>query len=333
MDFAEGTDELPVIDGLSQLLQGESSRQRIRAAESDGFDRQLWGRLLDFGLLDMAASAKPGEPGLGLLLRVSELCGSYLVAAPVVETLAAVQALLIAGQSAGEIDGVAQSIVGRSQLWAVTLDDGPSPIVSFGAHASTVLRVTPAALARFDGRGDHRRFVRVHGTIPAARYPMTDAGQVISWSAGQWRRSVSTWRVLAAGRIIGAARQAVREAAAYTAVRESFGVLIGSKQGVAHPLATAWTELTAAYELLRRAAWATETSSASAASLVDLACALTVESSRRAVGTALHVHGGYGACMEYDTQLFHQRVTAWSLLETPPQQIFQAHGCALVQGA
>ncbi|HLY81600.1 MAG TPA: hypothetical protein VKQ71_01375, partial [Acidimicrobiales bacterium] len=47
----------------------------------------------------------------------------------------------------------------------------------------------------------------------------------------------------------------------------------------------------------------------------------------------VHIHGGYGAALEYDIQLFHQRARAWSSMLGDPREELHAVGTCLLAAA
>jgi alkylation response protein AidB-like acyl-CoA dehydrogenase len=66
--------------------------------------------------------------------------------------------------------------------------------------------------------------------------------------------------------------------------------------------------------LARKAAWAHDRRPADAARLSSMAFLFGCEVAERAATSVLHFHGGYGFMLEYDIQLYFQRIKAWSLL-------------------
>src|SRR5262249_28864304 len=82
-------------DTFADLFATESSPERVRAAESAGFDPSLWKTLADLDALGMRVPEAKGGSGAGLLdaVIVAEQAGRHLASVPLIECLAATQVL------------------------------------------------------------------------------------------------------------------------------------------------------------------------------------------------------------------------------------------------
>ena len=77
-------------DTFDQLFGTESSPDRVRAAESSGFDKALWQQLIETGALGIRVPESAGGVG-GTLLEaavVAEQAGRHLATGPVIESIA-----------------------------------------------------------------------------------------------------------------------------------------------------------------------------------------------------------------------------------------------------
>jgi alkylation response protein AidB-like acyl-CoA dehydrogenase len=106
------------------------------------------------------------------------------------------------------------------------------------------------------------------------------------------------------------ADRSIAIAAEYARTRNQFGRLIGSYQGLSHPLADSATAIEGARLLTRKAAWAVDTNNPEHEVLASMAFINAWEVSQKAVSHCLRVHGGYGFMSEYDIQLYYRRVKA-----------------------
>ena len=131
--------------------------------------------------------------------------------------------------------------------------------------------------------------------------------------------AIEEWKLLKAAMLAGLARRAVEMAAVYAGQRQQFGKLIGSFQGIAHPLADALTEVDGSRLLVWHAIWAIARGDRDAAAYVSMAWWWATQASAKAVAHALHTFGGYGVSLEYDIQLYYRRGKAWALLAGDPQ--------------
>ncbi|MDB5393752.1 MAG: uncharacterized protein JWM91_1258 [Rhodospirillales bacterium] len=309
-------------DSVSKLLRTESTPVRVRAAEPLGHDPVLWASLVAFGIPAMRAFEAAGGGGMGLLdaVLVAEEVGRHLASAPVIESIVAAHLLAELG--------------GEGQAWFERVRDGgaivtlalheaglhPRQIVPGGGVADAILYLdddevvllagTPRGTARdnlgkaplasidLEGGADGRtRHILAHG--PDARYAYLAA--------------LEEWKILTAAALTGLGRRALEMAAEYASEREAFGRLIGTYQGVSHPLADSITDIDGAQLLTWRAVWAMARGRDDAAASVSMAFWWAARSTATAVVRALRTFGGYGLSVEYDIQLYFRRGRAMAL--------------------
>jgi acyl-CoA dehydrogenase len=100
-------------------------------------------------------------------------------------------------------------------------------------------------------------------------------------------------RIVIAMEAVGIGRAALRIASEYAVSREVFGRPIGQNQAIAHPLARAWAELSAAELLALKAAWLYDIGEPCGAE-ANAAKYLAAEASCRACDAAIQTLGGNG---------------------------------------
>ncbi|WP_419924166.1 acyl-CoA dehydrogenase family protein [Candidatus Poriferisocius sp.] len=108
-------------------------------------------------------------------------------------------------------------------------------------------------------------------------------------------------RILIAAECIGDGRFFLERASDYAKEREVFGRPIGMNQGVAFPLAKAYTNLQAA-DLMRWKAANMFDAGEPCGAEANMAKLLASEASWEAGNTALNTHGGFGFAQEYDIE-------------------------------
>ncbi len=104
---------------------------------------------------------------------------------------------------------------------------------------------------------------------------------------------------------LGCAQGAFEEALRYSGERVQFGKPIAKNQAVAFKLADMAVEIEAARNMLYKACWLKEQHRPyeSIAAMSKLYCS---EVARRAVHSAVQIHGGYGLMKEYDVERFYR---------------------------
>ncbi|GAA0333250.1 hypothetical protein GCM10009087_49350 [Sphingomonas oligophenolica] len=322
MNLELAQEQVMLRDTLERLLQRDSTSARIRAVEPLGFDRALWAELTALGLPLLRVPEEAGGAGLSLLdaVLVAELAGSYLASAPLIESIVASQMLARVGGERAEPylaaafegekivtlalhpvkPGVAQLVPAAAVAdWVICSDDEAVYLVEAGEKAGTLLNTGTMPLASIQ--------LDVSGAIVLGKGP--DALSI-------WSACIDEWKLLVAACVAAIGNKALSEAAAYANEREAFGQLIGSYQGLAHPLADSATDVDGAALLCWRAA--TEQDDAARSTCISAAYWWSARTVATATIRAMRTLGGYGMSMEYDAQLYFRRGRAWSLLIGDP---------------
>jgi len=113
-------------------------------------------------------------------------------------------------------------------------------------------------------------------------------------------------RIIVASQGVGIARGAAERAREYAQEREQFGQTLGGFQAIQHKLAEMFTDIEAARQLTRKAAWAVQTDHPEATKYASMA---KEYASRVAVETtqeAVQVHGGSGYVDDFDVERFYR---------------------------
>ncbi|MET7734958.1 acyl-CoA dehydrogenase family protein [Streptomyces sp. NPDC005402] len=317
-------------------------------AVADEFDRALWARLADADLLSLLLAQEYGGAGLDavalcLVLRES---AKVLARVPLLESsaaMAAVQAyagpelkgdlleragrgevvLTVAasgrtGHDPAELAVTARQEEGEGADWIL---DGVQTAVPWAYDADFVVvpahtaagRTVLALVARvrdgvalgeqFSTSGERLGELRLESVRIAARDVIDVEG------AWEWLRDLLTTGTCALA--LGLGERVLRMSSEYTSKREQFGFPVATFQAVAVQAADRYIDLRAMEVTLWQAAWRTATGARGAlpvAGDVAVAKIWASEGVRRVVQTAQHLHGGFGADIDYPLHRYH----AWA---------------------
>ncbi|WP_406217983.1 acyl-CoA dehydrogenase family protein [Streptomyces canus] len=317
-------------------------------AVADEFDRALWARLADADLLSLLSAEEYDGAGLDavalcLVLRES---AKVLARVPLLESsaaLAAVQAyggpelraelleragrgevvLTVAasgrtGHDPAELAVTARQEEGEGADWIL---DGVQTAVPWAydadyvvvpAHTAadrTVLALVPrvhdgvALGEQFSTSGERLGELRLESARIAARDVIDVEG------AWEWLRDLLTTGTCALA--LGLGERVLRMSSEYTSKREQFGFPVATFQAVAVQAADRYIDLRAMEVTLWQAAWRIAAGAGGTlpvAGDVAVAKIWASEGVRRVVQTAQHLHGGFGADVDYPLHRYH----AWA---------------------
>jgi alkylation response protein AidB-like acyl-CoA dehydrogenase len=319
MDFALTEDQLDLQRSFGALFSVHADSVVVRDSEPIGFDPELWRRLGELGVPQLASStASNGDPAtLSQLIVIAGEYGRRLAPVPLLETLVTARLLDRFDQ------GPPTSGICTLALRPVKTG-GIMNLLAAGAIADWVvaLRGDELVLAGLAGAAD---VVLNLGASPLANRTLADSPTVLARDAdatSHFQRALDDWKVLLAAALVGAATEAHTMTVAYVKERKAFKVPIGWFQTVAHRLADGVNDLDGAHLLVHKAAWAIDTNSADAPKLASMAYAYTTELAERVTAECLHMHGGVGYTMEHDVQLYFRRAKAWPLALGDPRDEF-----------
>ncbi|MDH6700604.1 acyl-CoA dehydrogenase [Streptomyces sp. DSM 41014] len=323
------------------------SPSMVVGAVADDFDRALWARLAEADLLSLLLDPDEGGAGLDaialcLVLRES---AKVLARVPLLEHSAAAATIqahggpeprsaLVARAGRGELvltvaasgrtghdpaelavtarqDGDAWLLDGVQTAvpWAQTADHIVVPARSTTGDSRTLLAVVPRGQEGTDiaeqisTTGERLGELR----LESARIP---AASVID-SDGAWEELRDLLTTGTCALALGLGERVLRMSGEYTGKREQFGFPVATFQAVAMQAADRYIDLRAMEVTLWQAAWRIATRAPGAlpaAGDVAVAKIWAAEGVRRVVQTAQHLHGGFGADVEYPLHRYH----AWA---------------------
>ncbi|MFE9836156.1 acyl-CoA dehydrogenase family protein [Streptomyces sp. NPDC005551] len=350
MDFTFTEEQQAAVEAARAVFAGVApdgvpSPSLTAGAVAEDFDRPLWRRLADAGLLSLLLDAEYGGAGLDpvalcLVLRES---AKVLARVPLLESTAALVAVqahggpelkadVLARAGRGELvltvaasgrtgHDSAELAVSARQDGDVWVLDGLQTAVPWAHNADHV--VVPAHTAA--GRTVLALVPRVHqGVVLAEQLSTTgerlgelrlDSARIAARDVidadGAWERLRELLTTGTCALALGLGERVLRMTSAYTSTREQFGFPVATFQAVAMQAADRYIDLRAMEVTLWQAAWRISTGAGGALpAAADVAVAKTwaSEGVRRVVQTAQHLHGGFGADVEYPLHRYH----AWA---------------------
>lgn len=322
MNLELAQEQVMLRDSLERLLQRDSTSARIRAAEPLGFDSALWGELTALGLPLLRVPESAGGAGLSLLdaVIVAEMAGKYLASAPLIESIVANQIIARIGGESAEPYLAATAEGDKIVTLALhPVQPGVAQLVPAGVVADWILCSDGAAVYLVEAN-EKPGVLANTGTMPLASLQLDISAATVLGQGPEalavWTACLDEWKLLVAACVSAIGSKALAEAAAYANERKAFGQLIGSYQGLAHPLADSVTDIDGSGLLCWRAA--TEPDDALRSTYISAASWWAAHSVSIATIRSMRTLGGYGMSMEYDAQLYFRRGRAWSLLIGDP---------------
>lgn len=336
MNLELAPEQQMLCDSLEKLFQRASTSALIRAAEPLGYDPALWAELVELGLPLMRVPAKAGGADLSLFdaVLVAETAGAFLASAPLLETIVASQLLARVGGTIA--DPILSSISDGSKILTVALQpvkSGCAQLVPAGAIANWVV-CADADTVYLAELPDQQQAPANIGSLPLAPLAIDVARATVLGRGPEavavWSACIDEWKLLVAASVSAMARKALDEASLYATERKAFGQLIGSYQGLAHPLADSATDVDGSRLLCWRAA--TERDPARRSAYISAASWWAAKVVPAATVRAMRTFGGYGMSMEHDAQLYFRRARSWSLLLGDPADELELLGDRLWGG-
>lgn len=346
-DIVFTEEEAMLADAGENFLKEKCTFAHVRRVmeEERGFDPALWEEIVNMGWTGLALPPEWGGAGLGLgaAACLAEAMGQYLLPSPFLSTTLAGQLLLLGGTQTQK-DAWLGKLASGAARGAVALDDSFSwsaQPVEARAHASGAGYVLDGCktgvmdaqgadviLVAVDFLGEPAVFAIESGELQGritqeklldetrrcfrldlqdlrlkaeARLAEENAFHVLL------RTHAAAWLLLAAD-MTGAANGAFELTLDYARTRKQFGKLIGSYQGVKHPLAEAMVSIETARSLVYHA----KTVFDEDAKTRDIACrmakAYAEEAAAFMADRAIQFHGGMGFTHECHAQLFYKRI-------------------------
>jgi alkylation response protein AidB-like acyl-CoA dehydrogenase len=317
VDLGLSSDQEAIAGLFEGFFAKESPPAVARAAEPLGFDRALWGMLVELGAPGMGSSRAAGGGGASAsdLVVAVEALGRAIAPVPLVDHLAALAVLddadLVSGASIAAV--ALRPADADGNWWLVPAGAVADVVVGVDGDEVVVVRSAPPM-----------RAPRNHACAPMADRSAREGERRVLGPASGFQVVLDRWKVLTAAALVGVAEAAMRIGVDYVMAREQFGVPIGSFQAVQHGLADLPVLVDGGRLLTHKAAWALDGGTDSldwadlditdGTALASMAFVFTSEGAMTATDRSLHYHGGYGFSEEYDIQLYYRRARGWSLV-------------------
>jgi alkylation response protein AidB-like acyl-CoA dehydrogenase len=320
MDFSLTDDQQSITDLAAQLL-GD-----VDPKAAPGFDRALWKRLGDAGVLGLSLPESAGGAGYGVteLVLATEQVGRTLAHVPLGLAVGgaamplaafasdALKDRLLPGFVAGETVLTAayaepfatDALRPRTRL-AGGVVTGEKTAVPLAREAAAVL--VPAVddnggvcVAVVDPTATGVTLIDVETTAgePAATMLLEGVTPLEVLPAEALAYGYQRAVVGLCGTQIGIAAEALRQAAAHTSTREQFGRPLATFQAVAVRLGNGYIDVEGIRSVTWQAAYLLD-AGRPAAEQVATAAFWAAEGGERVAGSAVHLHGGLGVDTDY----------------------------------
>lgn len=336
-EFSDEQNTIRELAGRILAAEATSERAKVFEAEGDAYDRRVWSKLAEGGLLSIAVPAEYDGMGYGFpeLCVLFEEVGRRVAPVPVLESL------LLAGATIAEFGTDAQK-----DKWLRKLVSGDAILTAAPIDAVSGDLALPATTATAKGAGfvlnGAKRFVVVAADadvilLPAAlgnetKWFLVAAGaaglsieanlklsgmaacevrldgvevgaDAVLGAADADGAAIGAWLeeralVATAALQVGVSAGALTMTSDYVREREQFGVPIGSFQAVQHRCADCFIDVEAMRWTMWRAAWAIS-DGRPALDEARIAKFWAADGGSRVAAAAQHLHGGIGSDVDY----------------------------------
>jgi alkylation response protein AidB-like acyl-CoA dehydrogenase len=290
-------------------------------ADLETHDREkAWQLLVNAGALSLRSHEDGAPLASATEVRLFvEALSAALVTAPLLGNTLAVDLLARTGSNEELVQAIAGGetrvgvLLGRDLVTAAGTDDdqavawdveGADTVVGFSTTADGA-----ATVVKFAVEADSITPTTTDATRRTGRVVTGSAEAVGSIGADDVQRWHALAFTLSAADALGAARQTLDNAIAYSKERYAYGVPIGSFQALQHLMVEAYVALQPAAALIHRAAWSVDVLDPAEALLA--AHAAKAQTSRIALDVAeaaMQVFGGIGVTLEHIAHLFSRRI-------------------------
>lgn len=312
MRFAFTEDQKMLRDSVRDMLAGECTPERVRAAWEDRQGRVagLWDQLAELGVLGLRASEAAGGMGLDELdlVLLLEETGYSALPEPIVEHAAVGLPLL---ESLRGADERVKAAAEGKLLLTVGLDC--SPHVNHAANADLLILQKDDSLHLLE-----REAVELHAqrAVDRSRQLFTVDWQATSESrlargpeaSREIARALNRGAVGSAAQLVGLARRMLQMTVEYVQTREQFGRPIGSFQALKHMLADTLLAIEMARPVVYRAAYTLAGDRTDQDLHASMAKVYASVAAHRTARVSLQCHGAIGYSVEHDLHLWMKRV-------------------------
>lgn len=334
MNFDLSDDAKTLQEAARKFLDARAGPAAARKVMNDAatHDAALWAEVVEQG---WPAARVPEEHG-GLGLGADEACvlaeevGRSLAPVPLMSTLAAIEALLIAGTDAQKAEWLPKLASGEAvgciawaegsntptQTPATKLAGGKlsgtkSPVIDgLVATLAIVTIATPEgpamAIASLSGVTPEK-VETVDLVRPSAKLIFNGTPAETLGTAADWVKLTERLAVLASWEALGTADAARDMTIAYAKDRVAFGQRIGRYQGVKHKLADMYIKAELARAHALHGCWAWEADAAELAQAASAARVASLDALKYTAEESVQLHGGIGFTWEQDCQFYYRR--------------------------
>ncbi len=332
-DFSDEAKELG--EQAKKLLAeraGTGPARLAMAADAPAMDAALWSEISELGWT--AARVPEAHGGLGLsveeVAQLAEAAGGSLAHVPLVSTLLATEALVLAGteaQQARWLPGIASGAIIACVAWSEpgavnpanvktvaakgTLTGVKQPVADLGlAHVAIVVaagedgpQLHIVDLAGADTAAvETVDLVRRHGTLTLKATPAEALG-----TAGDYQDWLDRAAVILAYEAIGTAGAAMAMTVDYAKTRVAFGQKIGRYQAVKHKCADMYIKLELARAHALHGLAMIGTNGAELRQAAAAARVASLDALAYCAEENVQLHGGIGFTWESDCQFYYRR--------------------------
>lgn len=326
LDYTLSPDQLDLQAAYSKFFGTHCSIDVVRAAEPDGFDKNLWERLCSTGATSMAVPESAGGDGATLvdLALVAEEIGRSIAPVPWIDHVCSARLLARIGALKGD-SSFAQDVVAGRQLAALDPHgdevEGPRLVAAASVADHIILRERDDIIRLTADTRPAR--VNNIGHLPMAWVDPSGAEHRTVLAGGpeaiaEYELALDEWRVLTAAALVGLVEKTMQIAAEFAKNRYTMGVPISTLQGISHPLANMAIVVESGRNLSRRAAWFLDNEPEERRELPAAAFVYMAEEATRSAAGAVHIQGGLGVTTEAAATGYLVRARGWPLAGGDP---------------
>ena len=331
MDFTLNETQQDIENLARQILTDNVTVEDLRQYDDRGvqrFDKELWQKLSESGLLGVAIAESNNGLGFGFneLAILLEECGRVLAPVPVLGTTVCALALQKVGHEAlseSELQELLQGVMGGTTILTAAIneplvDDPYAPVtvfsggeisgtkqcVPFGATAQQLLVVADdggeAGLFLVDPSHDsiEQKSLWSSSFEPQDYLVFTNTPARKLGGADAVKFLVEHYTAATCAMQVGVCEQMVKLVAEYTSEREQFGVKIATFQAVGHRAANCYMDAKC-LRLVTQQAVSLLSEGSPASAQVNVAKAWCGDAGHRISYSAQHLHGGMGVDRDY----------------------------------
>lgn len=344
MSFEPSETQAAVAELAREIVTGTVTEEHQLEVEQTGsYDRLLWKRLAESGLLGVGIPEDGGGTGGGM----QEVASLLVALGEAAAYVPAFPALVPAAFALARFGGPARAALLASFLggesivtWAPPSRFSARPTarresggwtlggeilqVPYWDESAGVLVAADSdegPLLLYVARELVTEAIRQETTAGETEFDLSLAGVVVdipdTLVSGDAARAATDWlhdcaTVALCAQQVGAAEHVLRMTASYTTSRQQFGRPIATFQAVQQRLADAYIDVDAMRWTMWQAAWAID-SEILADGDVQVAKFWAAEGGQRVMSACLHLHGGMGVDTTYPLHRYYLRSKTWEL--------------------